>query len=100
MASRYDFQALLVSLGWERVYFVPESNVQMQYPCVRYEMDDIYRENAGNKAYLRQKRYQITAISTDVDDPLFDTFADLPLCSFDRAYRSGQLYHQVYNIYF
>lgn len=100
MASRLDLQALLVGLGFSKVYFEPESNITMEFPCIRYELDDIYQDNAANKAYVRQKRYSVTAISTNPDDPLFEVFADLPLCRFDRSYRADHLYHQVYELYF
>lgn len=72
----------------------------MVYPAIRYELEDISTVHADNQPYLLPKRYQITFITRDPDDPVIDKIASLPKCQFDRPYVSDQLHHYIYSIYF
>lgn len=101
--KRDELQVLLLSLmpeGSKNVYFQEPPSVQMKYPCIRYERDDIRVQYADNVAYKNRKRYKVTVITEDPDSDIPGKVAELPLCSFDRFYAAESLNHDVYNLYF
>lgn len=83
-----------------QVYFQPPENIQMQYPCFLYELDNMDIKRAGNKTYSRTRRYQVTYISTDVTNAHHEKVAELPMSSFSRYFVADQLHHYVYSLYF
>lgn len=99
MDRRLELQALLETLV-DNVYFQPPEDVQMTYPAIRYENDDAVTEFAGDKPYLHTRRYQITLITPDADDPAREKLAWLPKCLYDRHYTASQLHHYVFNIFY
>lgn len=84
----------------ENVYFQAPPNTVMQYPCIRYEIDDAETQFAGNRPYLHTWRYQVMVIDHDPDSPIRDAIARLPMCSFSRAYVADNLHHFVFNLFF
>lgn len=101
MADRLELQALLVDiLGSANVYFQPPSNLTMQYDCIRYELDDIKPQHAGNKPYSLDARYSVTYICRDPDSAIIKELAALPKCLFERSYQADNLNHYVYNLFF
>jgi hypothetical protein len=101
MAPRLELQTLLEGvLGNNHVYFQPPSSVQMVYPCIVYERDDIRTEYAGNKPYSNRSRYMVTVIDRNPDSLIPGKIAVLPLCTFDRHYVADNLNHDVFNLYF
>jgi hypothetical protein len=82
------------------VYFQEPSNVYMEYPCIRYTLDEQDVLYANNNPYRTTDRYQLTIIDPDPDSPLPGMVASLPMCSFDRKYTADDLHHTVYNVYF
>ncbi len=99
MGQRADLQALLETIT-PHVYFQPPTNVQLQYPCIKYERDDDLVRHAGNKLYIHRKRYLVTVIDSDPDSTLPDAVRNLPYCAFDRHYVGDNLNHDVFNLYF
>lgn len=99
--KRLELQTLLqgVAVG-KKVYFQPPSDLTMQYPCIVYAFDDDKSEFADNRLYSRFKRYKVTYITRDPDDPIPDDIVQLPLCGFDRSYTADNLHHYVFNLYF
>jgi hypothetical protein len=101
LTSRLQLQNLFETLlGSRNVYFQPPANVQMQYPCIVYELDTVESLFADNKPYRHTKRYQVTVIDSDPDSGLPDKIAELPLCSFQRHYTADNLNHDVFNLFF
>jgi len=101
MAPRLDLQAILVSLlGSKNVYFQPPPTVQMSYPCIVYNRQDIRTEFADNEPYKHKKRYQVTVIDKDPDSDIPDKVAALPMCSYDRFFTADNLNHDVFNLFF
>jgi hypothetical protein len=72
----------------------------MKYPCIVYALDNDSKRYANNLLYNRFKRYQVTYISQDPDDPVPDELAKLPLCSFSRRFATANLNHDVFNLFF
>ena len=100
MASRLDLQDKLEELNENRnVYFQPPSNIQMNYPAIKYEIDRIDIKFADDSSYIRNKRYTITVISKNAKPEIIDKLLDLPMCTFDRGYKADNLNHFVFTIY-
>jgi hypothetical protein len=101
MAQRLELQSVLVDiLGTNDVYFQPPPTVQMTYPCIVYNRDDIDTTHADNKPYKRKTRYQVTVIDRDPDSAIPEKVGELPLCVYDRFYAADNLNHDVYKLFF
>ncbi len=101
MAQRLDLQVVLEGLLESRnVYFQPPPNIQMSYPCIVYQRDNIRTDYADNIPIRLTTRYVITVIDRNPDSNIPAKIAALPLCSFDRFYTADNLNHDVYNIFF
>lgn len=101
MGRRQDLQLKLEEiLESDQVHFQPPANVSMSYPAIVYEQDYAVSEFASNQPYRYTKRYQLTVIHRDADNPVPDLIAMLPMCVFVRSFRADNLYHKIFNIYF
>ena len=72
----------------------------MRYPALLYALDEIQNTHADNRVYAQKKRYRLTVISTNPDEPLVDLVSTLPTAKHDRQYVSDNLYHNVFTIYY
>lgn len=100
MASRLSLQTKLEELNEnENVYFQPPSNKQMNYPAIRYDIDDIDTKFADDSSYICNKCYKLTVISKNPEPEIIDKLLDLPMCTFDRSYKADNLNHFVFTIY-
>src|SRR4029078_11870616 len=98
--SRSDLQTLLEALlTTSNVYYQPPASVQMQYPAIVYNRDDIRTTFADNKPYRRTKRYAVTVIDPDPDSAIPDLVAALPSCIFDRNFVKDNLNQDVFVLY-
>lgn len=98
---RLKLQALLVGiLGSKFVYHVEPSNTQMEYPCIRYKLDDAEVIHADDAPYHRRKRWQVTVIDPDPDSDIPDRVAAQPLTRMDRVYVAANLNHSVFTMFF
>lgn len=101
MKSRVDLDAVLVDiLGSEFVYFQPPNGTKIKYPCIVYELSQIRKRMAENKAYTVLKSYTVTFIHKDPDSPITDKILKLPYCRFDRRFVTDNLYHDVFTLYY
>ena len=99
MGDRSDLHSLLLT-SVDNVYFQPPTNLEMTYPCIVYIRDRAITKFAGNLPYKNAKGYQLTIIDKNPDSEIPDKIAALPMCVFDRFFRSDNLNHFVYNIFF
>lgn len=84
-----------------KVYFQPPENLKLSYPCIVYERNDAMLRHADNFGYMKAKRYSITLITKSADnDEFIDKILDLPMCSFEREFKSDGLVHELFNLYF
>lgn len=97
--DRLQLQTLLEGVT-PHVYFQPPATLQMQYPCIRYERNGSKVQRAGNKLYLRAKRYQITVIDRNPDSTLPGLVEEFDFCEFDRWFAADNLNHWVFNVFF
>lgn len=72
----------------------------MEYPCIRYNLDDVDTAYANGVPYARTARYQVTVIDRDPDTKIPDVVGGFPMSSFDRFYTAEGLNHYVFNLYF
>ena len=101
MGSRLELHHKLVEiLGSNNVYFQPPASLTMTYPCIVYEREYGRTEFADNAPYTHTKRYSVTYISRNPDDPVPDKIAMLPMCLFSRFYTADNLNHTIHNLYF
>ena len=100
MASRLTLETKLKEiLGSKKVYYEPPENYRISYPCFIYSLTDVDRKAADNIGYALKNEYQITWIGVIPDEEVMKKLLQLPYCSFDRSYKSDNLNHYIYNIY-
>ena len=101
MGQRLELQTLLEDLiGSVNVYFQPPANVQLAYPAIVYQRDDLDLKHANNNPYSTKQRYQVTVIDRDPDSDTPAKLAALPLCVFSRFFVADNLNHDVFTLYF
>lgn len=84
-----------------KVYYQPPENLKLTYPCIVYERTNALTTYADNKPYHITKRYTVTLITKSADnDQYLDKLLELPMCTFDREFKTDGLVHDVFNIYF
>lgn len=92
---------LRLVLGSDNVYFEPPESIKIKYPCIIYSVDRVKVMSADNKAYINRRAYQVISITTNPDtDILEDMFNAFEFCYFERRYKSDNLIHDVFTIYF
>lgn len=101
MGSRLKLQELLEKLlESKNVYYQPPESKKMEYPAIKYSVDDIDKKSADDTAYLLNKRYELIVISKKPDHPVIDKLLQLPMCSFNRHYEADNLNHDVLTLYY
>ena len=86
--------------GSRNVYFVPPSNIHLNYPCIIYKRIASEARRADNLRYINWYPYDVQIISKDPEFELFDTF----LSHFDAGregapFVSDNLHHSNFTIY-
>ena len=101
MATRLQLQAKLEEiLGSRNVYYQPPEQVKLEYPAIVYFKKEIKSTFANNAIYLSPRSYEITVIDKKPDNPAIDKILQLPMCRFDRHFKSDNLNHDVLTLFF
>lgn len=102
MATRLQLhEELCTLLGSRQVYFQPPSNVKMKYPCFVYQANAGEESRADNRRYMFERRYQLTYITKDPDDPLPTSIGDhFEKCRYGSDYVTDNLYHSNFDLYY
>ena len=82
------------------MYFQPSESLKMQYPAIVYSLKDIDNSYANNLVYGQSRSYEVTVIDSDPDSEIRDKVSTLPRCTFNRHYKSDNLNHYVFTLYF
>ena len=99
--SRVELDRILrATLGTSNVFFDPPESFKLKYPCIVYKFEGYAQRKADNKTYIGLKRYGLTYITQDADDPMPDILEELDYCHLNRNYTSDGLFHHAYDIYF
>lgn len=101
MASRLELQTKLEELFENgNVYYQPPETVKIEYPAIIYSKADIDKKHADNSVYLLTKQYEIIVVDKKPDNPVIDKLLALPMCSYNRTYKSDNLNHDVLTLYY
>lgn len=102
MASRLQLQTELEELlGNRNVYFQPPENLQMHYPCIRYNREYSDIKYADNRTYNFTHEYQLILIGYDPDAEIVEKIINhFSMLRYTRHYTSDGLNHDVFNIYY
>lgn len=101
MSNRVELQTVLEELlGSETVYFQPPASVQLKYPAIVYSLANIRSTFANDQRYKNMKAYTATLIDKNPDSEFVDKILALPLSSFDRHFKSDNLNHYVFTLYY
>ena len=101
MSSRLDLQTKLEELpGISNVYYNPPESMKMNYDAIRYKKINIKSEFANDSAYSLRDCYEIIVISRTPDHQAVKELLRLPYCSYERSYKSDNLYHDVLTLYY
>ena len=102
MGTRLELHEELVEvLGSRNVYYQPPETVQLKYPCIIYHKANPYDIRADDKRYLKINRYDLTVISKEADNSIADDLVEhFTYCSYDRAYRADNLYHDALELFY
>ena len=97
--NRIKLQNILEEiLGSRNVYFQPPENIKMKYPAIVYTRSDIKNTYADNEVYKQDNVYQITVIDTNPDSDIVKKISKLPMCRYNRNFKSDNLNHDVFVI--
>lgn len=101
MVSRLNLQRLLQNIIGEsnKVYFNPPNGIQLTYPCIIYNLNDIDTKKADNKNYKSDKCYSITLIHENPDNTIVDDLINKLPTKFSRSFINDNLYHYVFTLY-
>ena len=99
MAPRQQLNDLLKAIT-PNVYFQPKPNIEMDYPCIVYNREDLQTTHANNKPYNIEKQYTVTVMDRNPDSEIPDKVAKLPKCRFNRFYIADGLNHDVFQLFF
>ena len=101
MESRIDLHNILCRiLGSNNVYFQPPESVKINYPAIIYSREKFDTNEADNKKYILKTKYKITVVDKNPDSLIPGKIILLPLCSSVTNYKSNDLNHDVFEIYF
>lgn len=102
MSNRLKLHEQLVQiLGTRNVYFQPPESINLNYPCIIYERDNINTNFADNKPYFSRDRYNVTVIDKDPDSSISERLlGNFSLCGFSRHYISDNLNHNTFILYY
>ncbi len=93
-------EKLCTILGSRNVYFQPDENVRLKYPCIVYERDSGYVLHANDDKYRYLPEYLTTVIDRDptseIPEHLLGSFK---MSRFVRSYVADNLNHIVIAIF-
>ena len=93
-------EILCEALGSRNVYFQPPESIKMKYPAIVYSRDDIDNSFANDSVYMQSLAYSVTVIDSDPDSKIVDKVSKLPRCQYDRHYKTDNLNHDIFTIYY
>ena len=96
--TRLTFQQFLKTKT-ARVYFQPDENIKLTYPCIVYSKTRLDSMFADDKIHKLNHGYKLIYITRDPDDALIDELVSIPYARFLRQYNVNGLYHNEYIIY-
>lgn len=101
--SRLELHEKLCSmLGSREVYYQPPESIKMSYPSIVYDMYRINQRFADDLNYRIMPAYSVTIVDKNEDldwiNNMFETFDKY--CSLERTYKSDNLVHYSFILYY
>lgn len=87
-------------LGSRNCYYQPPSGMEMEYPCIVYDLNQDNPRFADNIPYHHALEWNITVIDEDPTSIIFDKMLEFPKCRFERTFALDDLNHFVFSLYF
>lgn len=101
MDNQQTLQVILEDLlGSRNVYFQPPENLKMNYPAIKYSINDIDNRYANNSKYSNFTRYNVIMIDELPNNETIKKILNLPYSSFDRHYVANGFNHDSIILYF
>ena len=101
MATRVDLQNVLEELlGSRNVYYQPPESLKMNYPAIVYSRKTIDNSYANNSVYKQNYAYEIIVIDKNPDSEIVNKVSKLSTCRLDRHFKSDNLNHDVFTLYY
>ena len=101
MASRQELQSKLEGLlGSRNVYYDPPNNLEMEYDAIKYSKKTPSSRFANNAIYSKMNCYELIVIARKSDHPVIEKLEGLKYCSHDRHYKSDNLAHDVFTLFY
>ena len=101
MATRINLQNVLEELlGSRNVYYQPPESLKMSYPAIVYSRKTIDNSYANDSVYKQNYAYELTVIDKNPDSEIVNKVSKLPTCRFDRHFKSDNLNHDVFTLYY
>lgn len=99
LRRRKEFNKLLKTIC-NNVYFQPPDNIRMKYPAIIYKVYLTEDEYANNNKYLGCTYYELTVVDRNPDSEVAMAVYRLPKSSFVREFKSDDLNHYIFRVYY
>lgn len=86
--------------GDRHVYYQPPSSVRMRYPAIVYSRGGIDNLHANDSVYKQSFSYEVTVIDEDPDSEIVKKISQLPMCRWNRQFKSDNLNHDVFTLFY
>lgn len=81
-----------------KIYFRPSSKLNLQYPCIVYDVSTLRNKHADNNSYSVGTRFQVTVMSVVPGvDNIKDMF-DIPRAQHIRSFTNDDIVHDIFHI--
>lgn len=103
MGTRKDLDKELKRIsGYDHIYYQPDLNVRLKYPCIIYQLVAPYVLHANDEVYQYRRHYNVTVIHSDPDDTTAEKLVmRLRHCSHSGPrFINDNLYHEPLTIFY
>ena len=96
-----ELKSIMPSGSENNVYFQAPSNMQMKFPCIKYEIDRVQTRKADNVLYKLDVGMNVTYITKDPTDYTYEKILkQFPMSTFNRRFINDGMYHHTFVIYY
>lgn len=101
MASRLKLhEEFCKILGSRSAYFKPPASIRMTYPAIAYDIAARDNIHADDTVYKQYTAYEVTVIDEDPDSGIAKKVSKMPMCKWNRSFKSDNLNHEVFTLYY
>ena len=83
----------------KELYFEPDSDHKLKYPCLIYKRVPTPR-HANDNVYVYQTVYDVQLIESEFESERFHKMFSIPRCIYDRTFKKDGLYHHNFTIHY